>query len=98
MMLNLTSWLLGVMANILSFESASSGVFIGIAQSSMAAVGLVLVMMFSLRAAQSIEYGQAPQIGGYLTIGLKLGLCLAVVGAWSIPAPGLGSPIGTFIP
>src|ERR1043165_1955020 len=97
-MLNLTSWILHVMANILTFETSSSGVFVGIAQSAMTAVGLVLVMMFAVRAHQAVESGQPAYVGGYLTVGLKLGLCLAVLGAWNFPAPGLGSPIGTWIP
>lgn len=97
-MLNLTSWLLGVMANILAFESSSSSVFIGVAQSAMTAVGLVLVMMFAARASQSLEHGGTVPVGGFITIGLKLGLCLAVVGAWNLPTPGLGAPLGTWIP
>lgn len=97
-MLNLTSWILGVMANILSFETASSGLFVGVAQSAMTAVGLVLVMMFAAKASQSLEYGGTVPVGGFITIGLKLGLCLAVVGSWTFSAPGLGSPLGTFIP
>lgn len=95
---NLTSWLLHVMANILTFETSSSGVFVGIAQSAMTAVALVLVLMFAVRCSQAVELGQSPQVGGYLHIGLKLGLCLGVLAAWNIPAPGLGSPIGTWIP
>ncbi len=97
-MLNITSWLLGVMGNILSFESGSSSMFVGIAQSAMTSVGMLLVIMFGLRAGQSLELGQVYPMGGYLRIVLQLGLCFAVVRSWAIPAPGLGQPLGTFIP
>ncbi len=97
-MLNITSWLLGVMQHILDFESGSSGMFIGVARAAMTSVGVVLVIMFGLRAIKSVELGQAYPMGGYIHIGFQLGVCFAVVGSWVSPAPGLGQPLGTFIP
>ncbi len=97
-MLNVTSWLLGVMQNILSFESGSGGLFVGVARAAMTSVGLVLVLMFGLRAGKSIELGEAFPVGGYLHIGFNMSVCYFVIGSWVIPVPGLGQPLGTFIP
>ncbi len=97
-MLNITSWLLGVMQHILAFESGSSGMFVGIARAAMTSVGVVLVIMFGLRAIKSVELGQSYPMGGYLHIGLQLAVCFSVVRSWVTPAYGLSQPLGTFIP
>lgn len=97
-MFNFTNWILGIQSAILLLETGSAGILVGVAQSAVTAMGIVLICMFGLRAAQSIEHGQPAAVGGIVVIALKLGLCFAVLGAWTIPAPGLGAPIGTWIP
>jgi hypothetical protein len=97
-MLNLVPWLLGVMQNVLTFEVGTSNIFVGVAESAATALAILLILLFGLRAYQAVEQGQPPSVGGYFVIALKLGACLFAVTFWNVPAPGLGSPIGTWVP
>lgn len=97
-MLNFTSWLMGIEASLLAFETGSSGIFVSIAASAVTGFAIVMVCMYGIRALQAIESGEGMPLTGFFVLMLKFGLCLFVILAWNVPAPGLGVPIGTWIP
>jgi hypothetical protein len=97
-MLNFTAWMIGIEGYLLNFVAGNSGLFLGIAQSAVTGFAIVLLCMYGMKALQAVESGEGMRLMGLFTLFLKLGLVLFVIIYWVIPAPGLGVPIGTYIP
>ena len=94
-MFDFTPWLLGIESELLTFMTSTGGVLIGTARAAVASLALATIIILFLRAHSEANQ---PPLGGVFSLLWKFGLCLMILGAWNVPAPGLGSPIGTWIP